>query len=146
MQTFTLRPPVLGRVWLLSASGGVPSPTVQGRQWNPRRDSGHQRWGGHHLSAGKQLGFVGLVGLTGSMVSMALTGSEELASSMGSMELRYFVGLIGFAEHIRCVGFRGSARLIVFVGLRDLSLALVVYFLGLLGLQRFVAHVEDPGY
>lgn len=76
---------------------------------------------------------------------MVLTGSEELAGCVGSVELRDFVGLIGFVEHIRRVGFRESARLIVVVGLGDLSLALV-YFLRLLGLQRFVAHVEDPGY
>lgn len=77
---------------------------------------------------------------------MVLTGSEELAGCMGSVELRDFVGPIGFVVHIRCVGIRGSATLIVFVGLGDLSPALVVYFLGLLGLQRFVAHVEDPGH
>lgn len=145
---------------LLIASG-APPPSALGGHQNSLRESGHQRWGDHHSSSAKQLGFVGLVvGLAGTMRPRGLTGLAERVGLWRRMGLVGFLeqvgplghrGLVGLFGIIRFVGFVNSAELRCLTGLRLLVAVLQAWLLrlprllGLLTLVR-LEDVEESEY
>lgn len=104
-------------------------------------ESVRQRWGDHHASSRKQLGFVGLVGVTRSVGALGFPG---LVGCLG------FGGLVGL---VVCTVSGRLGALVVFVALEDLvglfrllPLASLVLFVRPLGLLWPVVHVEYPDY